>query len=83
MYTNTGEEMIRRVHESSVHLCKSRFYAQVLRTTGRLLGDPQQQPMITFVATRHLQSHHAMTAEQHQASAGAFAQHGRPQTEPK
>lgn len=81
MHANAGQEMIRGVHPSRVHLFECRFHAQVLSAPGRLLGDPQQHPLITLVAAWHFQGHHEISAEQHQTGGGAFAQHGSPQAE--
>jgi len=83
VYADAGQKMIRRVHAAGVHLFKSRLHAQVLRATGRLLGDPQQHPLITLVAARHFEGHHEIAPKQHQAGGSAFAQRGRPQAEPE
>lgn len=83
MYTNAGQEMVRGIHPSGVHLFERRFHAQVLGSPGRLLGDPQQYPLVALVAARHLKGHHEVPAEQHQTDGGGFAQRGRAQAEPE
>lgn len=75
--------MVRGVHPSRVHLFERRLHAQMLGAPGGLLGDPQQHPLITFVAARHLQGHHKVTTEQHQTGGGAFAQRGRAHAKPE
>lgn len=81
MHADAGQKVVGSVHPSGVHLFESRFHAQVLRSPSRLLGDPQQHPLVTLVATRHFQCHHEIAAKQHQAGRGAFAQNGRTQAQ--
>lgn len=83
VYADARQEMVRGVHPSGVHLFERRLYAQMLGAPGGFLGDPQQHPLITFVAARHLQGHHEVTTEQHQTGGGAFAQRSRAYAEPE